>query len=176
MEAAVMPRGSGKQAGYTLIEIIVALSVLSIGSAVLWYTLRSSSRLERMNRLHHEANLLARSELEAVRTRPRHEVKDTTYDVTSAAGGALTVERMVFDSAKVFAALEEIALDETLAPQELRKPLEVRVRVYEAAGEGEGASIPDAGLAWDGAASGGAAEGRRILSSLVLKIPEYRWH
>ena len=64
MEAAVRAPGR-RQAGYTLIEIIVAMSVLSIGSAVLWYTIRSSARLERMNRLHHEANILARSELEA---------------------------------------------------------------------------------------------------------------
>lgn len=168
------PLPPGRQAGYTLIEIIVALSVLSIGSAVLWYTLRSSARLERMNRLHHEANLLARSELEALRARPPGGIADTAYEVASPSGAKLAVERMVFDSAKVMATLEEITLDGMMRPEELKKPLEVRVRVYLDLAE-DGSAIPDAGLAWDGVPLGSVPEGRRVLASLVLKIPEYRW-
>jgi prepilin-type N-terminal cleavage/methylation domain-containing protein len=165
-----------KQAGYTLIEIIVALAVLSIGSAVLWYTLRSSARLERMNRLHHEANLLARSELEAVRILPRKDIRDTAYGVASSSGLELTVAREVFDSAKVFATLGEITLDEKMVPEELKKPLEVRVRVFAPPGGEDDGGVPDAGSAWDSWGGGSAAGKRRALASLVLKIPEYRWH
>lgn len=151
------------------------MTVLSIGSAVLWYTLRSSARLEKMNRLHHEANILARSELEGLRGVPRREIRDTSYRVAVAGGEELRVVREVFDSAKVVSSLKEVTLDENLSPAELRKPLEVRVRVFRDAGEGGfGEALP----AWDGDWESGAGEDgkRRTLSALVLKIPEYRWH
>ena len=44
-----------RQRGFTVVELAVALTVLSAGSAVLWYALRSASRLDRMNRAHHAA-------------------------------------------------------------------------------------------------------------------------
>lgn len=162
-----------KQAGFTVIEIVVALTVLSIGSAVLWYTVRSSARIERLNRLHHEANSLARSELESLRSVPRAEIRDTSY--RAAAGGEeVLVVREVFDSAKVVSTLDEVALDDRMRPQELRKPLEVRVRVLRTV-DAEGAALPDP---LDAAMAAGTEEegGRRpALATLVLKIPEYKW-
>lgn len=168
-----------KQGGYTLLELIVALTVLSLGSAVLWYTLRSSARLDRLNRLHHEANFLARSDLEALRIVPRQEVRDTAYRVAVAGGEELLVVREVFDSAKVMSNLGEIILDDKLSPLELRKPLEVRVRVFrpQAGEEGE---IPAPSVGWgDGWEQdwrGQDSSSLRTLSSLILKLPEYRWH
>lgn len=167
-------RASGSQGGHTLIEVVVAFTVLSIGSAVLWYDLRASARLERMNRLHHEANRLARSELESVRLLPRREVRDTAFRVPSGGGETLLVVREVFDSARVLDVLEEVVLDDALSPVELRKPLEVRVRVLDASGlEGDG--IPEPSPVrdpWDD----GADAGPRVLAALILKLPEYRWH
>lgn len=162
--------GSGPRGGHTLIEVVVAFAVLAIGSAVLWYTVRASARAERQNRLHHEANLMARSELEAVRLLPRREVRDTSYRVPASGGDTLLVVREVFDSSRVLEALPEVALDENLSPVELRKPLEVRVRVLQGAGDGEEA-IPDPASAW-----APREGGPRVLASLLLKLPEYRWH
>lgn len=162
------------QRGHTLIEVVVAFTVLSIGSAVLWYDLRASARLERMNRLHHEANRLARSELESLRVLPRREVRDTAFRVPAGGGETLLVVREVFDSAKVMDALEEVVLDDALSPVELRKPLEVRVRVLDAS-EVEGDEIPDPSPGRDPWSDGSEA-GPRVLSSLILKLPEYRWH
>lgn len=158
--------------GYTLIEIVVAFTVLTVGSAVLWYTVRASARAEKSNRLHHEANLLARSELEAVRLLPRREVRDTAYRAPAWGGETLLVVREVFDSARTLEALPEVALDENLSPVELRKPLEVRVRVLQGAGT-DGEAVPDPSSAsppWPD------EEGPRVLSVLLLKLPEYRWH
>lgn len=165
------------QGGYSLLEIIVAMTVLSLGSAVLWYTLRSSARLEKLNRLHHEANILARSELEILRGVPRRDIRDTSYRVAVSGGEELMVVREVFDSAKVVSSLKEVALDENLSPAELRKPLEVRVRVFRRAVSEDGGiawPLPE----WDGEWESGEGEDeeRRTLSALVLKIPEYRWH
>lgn len=164
-----------KQAGYSLVEIIVAITVLAIGSAILWYSLRSSARLEKLNRLHHEANILARSELEALRSVPRRDIRDTSYRVVGPGGDDLTVVREVFDSARMVAILPEVALDDRMAPVELRKPLEVRVRVFmdpEPGEEGFAEPIWDWSMGSEGSVDGSG----RTLSNLILKIPEYRWH
>ena len=50
------------------------------------------------------------------------------------------------------------------------------MRVYQALEEGEDAAIPDADRSWDGGDLGKVPAGRRVLVSLVLKLPEYRWH
>lgn len=164
-----------KQAGYSLLEIVIAMTILAVGSAILWYSLRSSARLEKMNRLHHEANILARSELESLRSVPRQAIRDSSYRVVGPGGDELLVVREVFDSARIVATLPEVTLDNRMAPVELRKPLEVRVRVFkETESGGEGFADP----AWDwssGPESAGDGS-RRTLSSLILKIPEYRWH
>lgn len=164
-----------KQAGYSLLEIIVAITVLAIGSAILWYSLRSSARLEKLNRLHHEANILARSELECLRSVPRQEIRDTSYRVMGPGGDELLVVREVFDSARMVATMAEVTLDNRMAPVELRKPLEVRVRVLKDAEPG-GGGFSEPAWDWSTGAEGEADGTRRTLSNLILKIPEYRWH
>lgn len=164
------------QGGFTVVEILVAVTVLSIGSAVLWYSLRSTARMEKQNRLHHEAAILARSDLEGLRGRPRSLIKDTSYRVPSAGGIELLVLREVFDSARIVSTLEEVTLDENMAPLELKKPLEVRVRVFQTA-PGEEDGFGGSLQGWDMASGGEEEEGsRRTLVRLLLKIPDYRWH
>jgi prepilin-type N-terminal cleavage/methylation domain-containing protein len=172
------------QRGFTVVEIAVALTILTSGSAVLWYGLRSAAALDKVNRLHHAAVLAARSDLETLRARPKQDIHDTAYLAAGTLGDSLLVVRTVMDSARIVDVLDEIVLDENLSPKELRKPLEVKTVVYrlpmEEAGRyremgayldqiGEAASLP----------SGGTEEGDggpRILASLILKLPEYRWY
>jgi prepilin-type N-terminal cleavage/methylation domain-containing protein len=172
--------GSG-QRGFTLLEIVVALTVLSAGSSVLWYGLRSSAKMDRLNRLHHAAVTAARSDLESLRSRPKQEIHDTAYLAFGAGGDSLLVVRRVMDSARIVNSLEEITLDDKLSPKELHKPLEVRVSVFlapaeDAAGFLDQADSPSDGFGsaddeWDSGEGAG-----RPLAALILKLPEYRWY
>jgi prepilin-type N-terminal cleavage/methylation domain-containing protein len=183
MEALVNGKAS-PQRGFTVVEIAVALTVLAAGSSVLWYGLRASARMDALNRLHHAAVLAARSDLESLRGRPKEDVHDTVYGAAGSGADTLVVVRRVMDSARIVNTLEEIELDDKLSPKELRKPLEVRVRVY-GIRAGEGGALDIASLRLeegesaesDGGENGEGAEGRpRLLTSLVLKLPEYRWY
>jgi hypothetical protein len=171
-----------RQGGFTVVELAVALTVLSAGSAVLWYGLRSSARLDRLNRAHHAALLLARSDLESLRALPKADIHDTAYLGQGAGAESLLVVRRVMDSARIVNTLREITLDEGMSPKELRKPLEVRVRVYRAPladGGGfaepsrfEEPSEPSYFGPTDEAGEGGPP---RPMATLTLKLPEYKW-
>lgn len=167
----------GRGAGYTLLEIVVALTVLSIGSSILWYTLRSSTRLDRMNRLHHAANLAARSDLESLRAAHKSALRDTSYKVLGPGGEELLLAREVFDSADIAESSDELILDANLSPLELRKPREVRVRVFMAVRDGDdGTGFGGSFGNWDDDWTSADSSSRRTLATLLLKIPEYRWY
>ncbi|MDB5105827.1 MAG: hypothetical protein JWP91_3516 [Fibrobacteres bacterium] len=166
--------------GFTVIEITVALTVLSAGSAVLWYGLRSSARIDRQNRLHHAAVLAARSDLESLRGLPKTDIHDTAYRAPGIGEDSVMVVRRVMDSARIMNTLEEVVLDDKLSPRELHKPLEVRVKVYRIAAAGEGGGTgPSFSLdeKEDPFAADGSDKGKpRLLTSLTLKLPEYKWY
>lgn len=172
------------QRGFTVLEIVVALTVLAAGSSVLWYGLRSSAKMDRLNRLHHAAITAARSDLESLRSRPKSEIHDTAYLSFGAGGDSLLVVRRVMDSARIVNSLEEIVLDEKLSPKELRKPLEVRVSVFRAPAEDAAGFLDQAHSASEGFGSsdetdesdGSAGGADRALAALILKLPEYRWY
>lgn len=173
------PRG---QRGFTVLELIVALTVLSAGSAVLWYGLRSASRLDRLNRAHHAALLLARSDLESARILPREDIHDTAYLGHGAGAESLLVVRRVMDSARIVNTLRELVLDDKMSPKELRKPLEIRVRVYRSPVSGGSGSVDPSRFddqsepSYFGPSDGEGADGPpRPLATLTLKLPEYRW-
>lgn len=174
------------QRGFTVLEIVVALTVLSAGASVLWYGLRSSAKMDRLNRLHHAAVMAARSDLESLRSRMKSEIHDTAYLATGAGGDSLLVVRRVMDSARIVNSMEEIVLDDKLSPKELRKPLEVRVTVFrapaeDAAGILDKADTPSDGFGpeksgtADGEGESGGSAGAP-LAALILKLPEYRWY
>jgi|GEM_PF-2365346 len=174
-----------RQRGFTVVEIAVALTILAMGSAVLWYGLKSSGKMDKLNRLHHAAVLAARSDLEDLRGRPKEDIHDTSYLTPGIGADSLLVVRRVMDSARIMNTLDEVVLDEKLSPKELRKPLEVRVKVFRlpAAQEGafrDGASLPKEDGEEYGAGSsddGETPDSRpRLLTSLILKIPEYKWY
>jgi prepilin-type N-terminal cleavage/methylation domain-containing protein len=168
--------------GFTVLELAIALTVLSAGSAVLWYGLRSAARMDRLNRAHHAALLLARSDLESLRALPREDIRDTAYLGQGAGAESLLVVRRVMDSARIVNTLRELVLDEHFAPKELRKPLEVKVRVYRApAADGGGFAEPSrfqdpAEPSYFGPADEEGGGGPpRPLATLTLKLPDYKW-
>lgn len=177
-------RQSGNRAsGYTVIEIVVAITVLAAGSAVLWYGLRSSAQIDRLNAIHHAAVLLARSDLESLRGAPKEDIHDTVYLGPGIGSDSLILVRTVMDSARIVDTLEELVLDERYSPKELRKPLEVRVRVYPGRGEDAAAFDADSFLrrieSGQDALNATDAEDEaapRALVSLVLMLPEYKWY
>jgi hypothetical protein len=171
-----------RQGGFTVVELAVALTVLSAGSAVLWYALRSAARLDRLNRAHHAALLLARSDLESLRALPKADIHDTAYLGQGAGAESLLVVRRVMDSARILNTQREVSLDEGLSPKELRKPLEVRVRVYRApVAEGGGFvepsrfEEPSEPSYFGPADEEGAGGPPHPMATLTLKLPEYRW-
>ncbi|MBW8887440.1 MAG: prepilin-type N-terminal cleavage/methylation domain-containing protein [Fibrobacteres bacterium] len=171
-----------RQGGFTIIELAVALTVLSAGSAVLWYGLRSASRLDRLNRAHHAALLLARSDLESLRALPKTDIHDTAYLGQGAGAESLLVVRRVMDSARIMNTLGEVTLDEDMSPRELRKPLEVRVRVYRAPlAEGGGFAEPSrfqepSEPSYFGPSDDEGPGGPpHAMATLTLKLPEYKW-
>jgi prepilin-type N-terminal cleavage/methylation domain-containing protein len=170
------------QRGFTVVEIAIALTVLAAGSSVLWYGLRSSAKADKSNRLHHAAVLFARSDLEILRGLRKEDIHDTEYVVPGVGGDSLLVVRRVMDSARIVNTLGEIILDDKLSPKELRKPLEVRVRVYRAApvteeGFRDAASFPEPDESGGFEGEGGTEADRpRLMASLTLKLPDYRWY
>lgn len=171
-----------RQGGFTIVELAVALTVLSAGSAVLWYGLRSAARMDRINRAHHAALLLARSDLESLRALQKEDIHDTAYLGQGAGAESLLVVRRVMDSARIVNSLSDVALDERMSPKELRKPLEVRVRVYRAPiAEGGGFAEPSrfedpSEPSYFGpSADEGEAGKPRPMATLTLKLPEYKW-
>lgn len=174
-----MRRVSG---GFTVLELAVALTVLSAGSAVLWYGIRSAAGMDRSNRVHNAALLLARSDLESLRAIPKRDIHDTAYLGAGAGAESLLVVRRVLDSARIVNSSRELELDDKMAPKELRKPLEVRVRVFRApAAEGGGYRDPSrfedpSEPVYFGSADEDAQGGPpRPLASLTIKLPDYRW-
>jgi prepilin-type N-terminal cleavage/methylation domain-containing protein len=184
METVVIAGRKTGQRGFTVVEIAVALTILASGSAVLWYGLRSSAALDRLNRLHHAAVMAARSDLETLRARSKQDIHDTAYFASGTLGDSLLVVRTVMDSARIVNTLEEVVLDDKLSPKELRKPLEVRVIVYRLPTEEAGryrdiprylAEIGEESADPAEETDGGEGKPRRM-ASLILKLPEYRWY
>lgn len=164
-----------RQRGFTILEIAVALTILSAGSAVLWYTVRSAARGDKQNFAYHAAVALAESELESLRGLPRETIKDTSYAMP-VSGAELRVVRVVYDSAKIVASQPEITLDDAMSPVELRKPLEVRVMVFKTSADKEEGSPPSGErFSLDGP-SGIDLPADPPLVSLTLKLPDYQWY
>jgi type II secretory pathway component PulJ len=170
-----------RRGGFTVLELAISLTILSAGSAVLWYGLKSSAKQERMNRLHHAAIIAARSDLESLRSLPKQDIHDTLYLSSGGSGESLLVVRTVMDSARIVNTLDEVVLDDKLSPKEAKKPLEVKVTVYRLPAS-ESGSPPDASSLRDpeteDSPSGGEGADRRPrkLAGFILKLPEYKWY
>jgi prepilin-type N-terminal cleavage/methylation domain-containing protein len=84
--------------GYTLVEVLVAFSILSILAVPLGYVLSNMSKGSRASNLQDEALDLAREDWTLVRATDPDSLRDTTWERT-AAGGSWRIARDVFDSA-----------------------------------------------------------------------------
>ena len=172
MEAVV------NQRGFTILEMAVAMTVLIIGGGTVWYSLQSASKIDKLNRIHQAALRMAQSDLESLRGVQRANIRDSAYRSPGPGGEELLVVREVFDSVRIVSTLQEITLDDKFTPLELKKPLEVRVRVWQLPPDGqEGTSW----TAYEGhspeslTASESSPPGR-LLTSLTFKLPDYRWY
>jgi len=155
------------QSGFSIIELVIAMVLLSGGSAILWYGIKSSSRMDHLNKLHHLALTAAESDLESIRLLPKRNIHDTEYAISGAGSDGLLLTRMVFDSSKMVNTLHDIPLDEKLSPKELRKPLEVKVQVSLLLTQSDPA---------ENFSPSSTDDHKRTLVSLTFKIPEYQWY
>ncbi len=146
--------------GFTLIEVMVALVALSIGSGSVWYGLQASAKQDRNGRLHIMALEAARSQLESVQNRPRQSIHDTSFQLLIGETPVLQVNRVVLDSARLLELLPEIVLDEQGSPLALHKPLEVKVEVWELQND----------------SLSGESQKKRSLLTLSTLIPDYAWY
>ncbi len=124
-----------KNQGFTLIEILAAMSLLVFGSASLWYMLGFSREAQIRAIVQREALLAAQNEMENLRSRnsgPNSgSIEDTLYTVNNGQGRSLIIRRDVLDSSQLVEMLDEIKLDENFRPLELRKPKEIRIDVFQ---------------------------------------------
>jgi hypothetical protein len=178
---APLSRPDGQRGGFTVLELAIALTILSAGSAVLWYGLKSSAKQERSNRLHHAAIIAARSDLESLRSIPKQDIHDTLYLSSGGSGESLLVVRTVMDSSRIVNSLDEVVLDDKLSPKEAKKPLEVKVAVYRLPASESGPPLDASSFKdpeTDESPSSGDGEDRkpRKLVGFLLKLPEYKWY
>jgi prepilin-type N-terminal cleavage/methylation domain-containing protein len=148
-----------QERGFTLIEILVALVILILGTGLVWYTFKSSARLDAANRNQQDAIALAQAELERLRIIPHELIRDTAYTAAGSQGNRYTVVRTVFDSTKIEEAYETEDITEENRSLFFQRPLEVRVTVDE---EKQDASAYD--------------NRDRPIIALYLFLPEYQWH
>ena len=120
-----------KQKGFTLVEVLVAMLILAIGSSTVWYIYESLVRLNLQGQKHWEASILAQEELEYVRILPKEMVHDTVYEKSGVYGGKYKIKRTVFDSVKIEESMDDIDVDENGRPLHLRRPLEIKVQIRE---------------------------------------------
>ncbi len=155
--ASFIRRHSESHRGYTLVELLVALSILLIGTATLWYSLQGAARASSSNKLHHLANQLARADIERIMA-GGVAILDTSYVVAEGAGRSLRVTRRVLTNRPEQASGGFSFLpDEN--PDRQHLPSEIRVEVRE-----------------DGVAKGiFSRDEERVLAAFSALVPEHVW-
>ncbi|MBF0432715.1 MAG: prepilin-type N-terminal cleavage/methylation domain-containing protein [Fibrobacteria bacterium] len=146
-------------AGFTMIELLMAMVILFIGSMLSWYSFDISNRFNVANFQRSEALSLAQSEIELVRVIPKKQVIDTSYEVAGSRGSSFKVVRSVFDSSKVEESRDASDKDFSGTAIYLRRPLEVRVDV----------------LLYSDEMTNLEGEEKQILVTLYFLKPEYQW-
>ncbi len=164
-----------RQRGFSLIETVIALSILLGGLAVFFWQVRSQNRHEARVQLRQFALELARNDLESLQGLPQRDIHDTEYQTLFAGSSILSLRRQVVDSSDLENTTEDLKLDNQLNPLALREPVEVLVAVYV---DSDSKSISQKsswsqGLPWSGKLDGDTATSPLI--RLHVRIPEYHW-
>ncbi|MFC1584984.1 type II secretion system protein J [Fibrobacterota bacterium] len=149
-----------KQSGFTLLEVLVALAILVMGSGTVWYSYKTAARLDALNRRHLDALEFARDEMEYLRIVPVKLIGDTAYSRTAQGGWELVIQRIVMDSVKIEELAFEQDWDENRKALFLSRPLEIKVEVKETE---------------KGSAFFSGREPKTLITLSMVK-PEYQWH
>jgi type II secretory pathway pseudopilin PulG len=123
-----MRRGEG---GFTLVETMVALTILMGGISLFIWQMRQQSQVE--TALLHKQMALesARSEMESLQGLKPNQLHDTEYTLNLMPGFSLRMIREVVDSLDIMQFSNLQRLDENLKPYALREPREVKVSVFD---------------------------------------------
>lgn len=163
------------QCGYTLLEVLAAAAILVTGAGVLWHEVQVADEARLLGDAQRLALLGARTELDRIRLVPKFELHDTLYRLEPAAP-VLFLHREVFDSASMLETLPEVDLDAKGSPVYLRRPLEVRVRVFAPPrGEEVPASLPTDPRSARILAGEWTGAGWKRLAAFSFLIPDYQW-
>lgn len=162
-----------RQRGFSLIETVIALSILLGGLAVFFWQVRSQSRQETRVQQKQWALELARNEMESLQGLSPRDIHDTEYQGIFAGQAMLRVTRQVVDSADLENSYEDIKLDNQLKPLALREPVEVLVAVYADSDSNAEGFAWSQGWPWSGKAGEDTANAPLI--RLHARIPEYHW-
>ena len=146
--------------GFTIIESMVALIILSLSAGGIWNLIQTSHNAYVNNYMHHRATSLATNEIETLRTRDRRGILDSLYSVELPKGRKVWVVRDVMDSIQLVEQLDEIILDSEMNPVAWKKPLEVSISVW---------------LPHEDWVEGQPLVGRKLTQISIL-MPEYRWY
>jgi type II secretory pathway pseudopilin PulG len=171
------------QAGFSLVESVVAFTILVAGLTVFFWQMRQQSAMAQRQRQQIIALEAAQSDIESLQAMPSEWVHDTTYILPRVGLQTLRLVRTVYDTVDFENSGEELKLDAQLNPLALKEPLEVQVKVYRVTEQGELmsdglgsnlASLFDGG-SWGGSGFGFASEatGPKPLVSITARLPQY---
>ncbi len=148
------------QSGMSLVETLVALSVLGLGVAMLWYALGAAKRSEINSREKTFALNLAQSEIETLRSLPIGDLADTAYPSGTDGNKRWLIERKVMNDSLLPEVWEAQPLGEAVSAHTIPPPVEVQVRVFQIAVN----------------AFGSETQSEEPAVSLHLFLPRYLWH
>lgn len=162
---------NGKQGGFTLVEALVAFSILLGGVAVFLWQMRQQSHAALRQSEYLFALECAQSDVESLHDMPPEWVHDTAYSLPRASGQDMHLVRLVYDTAEFSESGEYLKLDSQLQPLALKEPREVQVKVYR---KGESLSASDFPFRWGrGLWRGSESDSTLPLVQLTVRLPEY---
>ncbi len=145
------------QKGVSIIEVLVALLVLSIGMGGYWYGLRELTRNDFTELKRQAAVQLAFSEMERARVLSPETIGDSIYQWESESQGPFEVRRQVARADSVFN--ENWGGLNPLSENSLKHfPIEIRIQVWEPMEDRLEKTDP------------------QPLAQLILKKPGYQWY
>jgi type II secretory pathway pseudopilin PulG len=159
------------QKGFTLVEALVAFTLLISGTAFFLWQLRQKSHSVQHQREFLFALESAQSDLESLQTLHPDWVHDTAYDLNLPNNRRFRLNRRVYDTLDFSESREELRLGSDLQPLALQEPREVQVTVTEADTE---ADWVQRSLDWSQSLWGEkSSEASRPLVKLTTRLPEY---